>query len=176
NFALQPTSPAIDAARSEIGPLPAGDAIFPTVNQLLTSAGGVRTDPTSLPPGETPGRSDIFGGVGPLFCVEDPRKIVTLPGSGHFGFQDQGVPVLTTDPDGISGPASTIGTYNYVPINGQRDSLGYIRIDDPNVPNVGSGASPFGDVGAIEFVDLHPPKVTGVTETPTQGATPVNFY
>ena len=33
NFELQPDSPAIDAARSEIGPLPAANAIYPTVNQ-----------------------------------------------------------------------------------------------------------------------------------------------
>ena len=35
------------AARS--GPLPAGNAIFPTVNQLLNSIGGIRTDPATLP-------------------------------------------------------------------------------------------------------------------------------
>ena len=32
------------------------------------------------------------------------------------------------------------------------------------------------DIGAYQYVNLHPPEVTGVTETPTQGATPVNFY
>src|SRR5207249_4124969 len=61
NFKLKPTSPAIDAGRSEVGPLPAGDAIFPTVDQQLNSQGGIRTDPRTLPFGETPGRSDIFG-------------------------------------------------------------------------------------------------------------------
>ena len=35
-----------------------GDAIFPTVTQVLTAEGGIRTDPASLTPPATPGRSD----------------------------------------------------------------------------------------------------------------------
>ena len=41
NFELEPDSPAINAARSEIGPNAEGNAIYPTVN--LTLAGGVLT-------------------------------------------------------------------------------------------------------------------------------------
>ena len=106
NFGLQPTSAAIDAARSEIGPLPSGDMIFPTVNQQLNSIGGIRTDPTTLPFGETPGRSNICGGFG---FETDPRKIVTLPGSGSYAFQDEWVPTLSTNPSGLTGPATAAG-------------------------------------------------------------------
>ncbi len=173
NFGLQANSAAIDAARSEIGPLPAGDMIYPTVNQQLDSTGGIRTDPTTLPFGETPGRSDLFGGD---INEDDPRKIVTLPGSGSYAFQDEWVPTLSTDPSGITGPATAPGTYSYVPISGQRDSLGFIRIDDAGVPNTGFGKSPFQDIGASEYVNLHPPEVTAVTANLVNQPAPVNFY
>ena len=68
------------------------------------------------------------------------------------------------------------GTYNYTPISGQRDSLGFIRVDDPNVPNTGFGKNPFIDIGAYEYVNLHPPEVTAVTATLPGQTTPVNFY
>ena len=72
--------------------------------------------------------------------------------------------------------AAIPGTYNYTPISGQRDALGLIRIDDPSVPNTGYGKYPFFDIGAYEYVNLHPPEVTGVTATIAPGSTPVNFY
>ena len=50
NFELEPTSPAINAARSEIGPNAAANAVYPTVNLALSN--GVltetRTDPNTL--------------------------------------------------------------------------------------------------------------------------------
>jgi hypothetical protein len=174
NFDLEPTSPAIDVARSEIGPLPAGNAIYPTTN--ITMNGGVltevRTDPTTLTFPEMPGR-DIPGGG--FSQVLDPRQIVTLPGSGFFNFADEWVPALPTDPNGFSTPNQVTGTYNYAPISGQRDILGFIRTPQQG-SGPGYGSSPFMDIGAYQYVNLHPPEVTGVTETPTQGATPVNFY
>ena len=101
NFELQITSPAINASRSEIGPLPGGNAIFPTAS--LTLAGGVatltRTDPTTVGLDEEPGRDVPFGG---FEIVDDPRQIVTLPGSGFFSFPDEWEPVLSTDPSGDS--------------------------------------------------------------------------
>ncbi len=173
NFELQPTSPAIDAARSEIGPVSQANALYPAVDQLLNSLVGNRTDPASLPPNEIPGRSNEFGGLG---NVTDPRQIITLPGSGAFSFQDEWVPVLTSNPNGLSGTASNASTYNYAPINGQRDILGYIRQPTVSSPGLGFGSNPIMDIGAYQYVNLHPPEVTAVTETPTQGATPVNFY
>jgi len=175
NFDLEPTSPAIDQARSEIGPLPAGNAIFPTVDVSLN--GGVitetRTDPTTLTnPNEMPGRDLDLGGFS---FVGDPRQIVTLPGSGFFDFPDEYVPALTTDPNGYSTATQTAGTYNYAPISGQRDILGFIRSPQKG-SGPGYGSSPFMDIGAYQYVNLHPPEVTAVTETPTEGATPVNFY
>ncbi len=173
NFELQPTSPAIDAARSEMGPLPEANAIYPALNQILTPLVGNRTDPGTLPSNEVPGRSNPFGGFG---LITDPRQIVTLPGGGSFGFQDEWVPVLTSDPNGIAGTASNAATYNYAPINGQRDILGYIREPSLPPPGLGYGSNPLMDIGAYQYVNLHPPEVTAVTETPTQGAAPVNFY
>ncbi len=173
NFELEPTSPAINSARSEIGPLPEANAIFPAVD--LTLNGGVvtetRTNPNAFPPfsSEEPGRLGVDS-----FGIEDPRQIVTLPGSGFFSFPDEWTPTIT---GGFSSPNSVAGTYNYVPVEGQRDILGFIRAPQAGTPaGTGFGSNPFMDIGAYQFVDLHPPQVTGVTETLTQGATPVNFY
>ena len=177
NFELEPTSAAIDAARSEIGPIPGADAVFPTIDQLLSDVYGTRTDPATVEYPEQPGASNIAGGFG---FISDPRQILTLPGSGDFSFQDEWVPALTTSGRNSYGGPSTgtaiPGTYNYMPINGQRDPLGLIRIDDPNVPNTGYGKYPFFDIGAFEYVNLHPPEVTGVTATISTSTTPVNFY
>jgi hypothetical protein len=175
NFDLEPTSPAIDVARSEIGPLVAGNAIYPTVTQTLN--GGVltqvRTDPATLTGVEIPGRSLDFAGA--YTIIQDPRQIVTLPGSGFFNFQDEWVPALNTNPNGYSTPNQIPGTYNYMPISGQRDILGFIRTPQQG-SGPGYGSSPFMDIGAYQYVNLHPPEVTAVTQTPTQGGTPVNFY
>ncbi len=175
NFDLEPTSPAIDEARSEIGPLIAGNAIYPTTTETLN--GGVitetRTDPATLTGVEMPGRSLEFGGA--YTDIEDPRQIVTLPGSGFFAFADEWVPVLDTNPNGYSFGNQTPGTYNYEPISGQRDILGYIRTPQQG-SGPGYGSSPFMDIGAYQYVNLHPPEVTAVTQTPTDGGTPVNFY
>jgi hypothetical protein len=175
NFELKITSPAINASRSEIGPLPAGNAIFPTTSLQL--AGGVatqiRTDPATVVFPQIPGRDVPFGG---FLLINDPRQIVTLPGSGFFNFPDEWQPVLTTNPNGFTSPGSVPGTYNYAPISGQRDLLGYIRGPQAGTTGVGYGSNPFIDIGAYQYVNLHPPEVTGVTETPSQGATPVNFY
>jgi hypothetical protein len=175
NFELQATSPAINAARSEIGPLPAGNAIFPTATLSLVAgvATLIRTDPTLVPLDELPGRDIPFGY---LQTITDPRQIVTLPGSGFFSFPDEWQPVLTTDPTGFAAPGAVIGTYNYAPISGQRDLLGFIRAPQPGSTGVGYGSNPFIDDGAYQYVNLHPPEVTGVTETTSATSAPVNFY
>ena len=165
NFELQPDSAAINAARSEIGPIPGADAIYPTVDQLLSDQYGTRTDPATVPYPEQPGASNVDGGFGD---ITDPRQILTLPGSGEFSFQDEWVPALTTAANSYGGPstgAAIPGTYNYTPISGQRDALGFIRIDDPSVPITGYGKYPFFAIGAYQYVNLHPPDVTGVTAT-----------
>src|SRR5208337_4925411 len=173
NFELQPDSAAINAARSEIGPIPGADAIYPTVDQLLSDEYGTRTDPATVLPPEEPGASNVRGGFG---GITDPRQILTLPGSGEFSFQDEWVPALPGSPDSYTGPSSEPGTYSYTPISGQRDALGFIRIDDPSVPTTGYGKYPFFDIGAYQYVNLHPPDVTGVTATIGTSTTPVNFY
>ena len=62
-----------------------------------------------------------------------------------------------------------------------RDILGYIRVPDPNVPGVGFGSNPFIDIGAYQYVNLNPPKVTAVPATESSsssstGTTTVPFY
>ena len=174
NFELEPTSPAINAARSEIGPNAGANAVYPTVNLALS--GGVltltRTDPNTLTNPEEPGRIGEFA-----FAVTDPRQILTLPGSGYFSFPDEWAPIVTGGYSSASaGNFGSTGTYNYAPVTGQRDILGYIRAPQAGSTGTGYGSNPFIDIGAYQYVNLNPPEVTGVTETPTQGATPVNFY
>jgi hypothetical protein len=196
NFELQSNSPAIDAGRSEIGPLAGGNALYPDTDLSLSGGQvlGTHTDPYTLPGLEVPGKTDVFGEFGDFFFTGtittflnqdfelfDSRQIVTLPGSGYFSFPDEWVPVLTSDPSGYAGPSSSPGTYNYAPISGVRDILGYIRVPDPNVPGVGYGSNPFIDIGAYQYVNLHPPQVTAVSATEPStssatGSTTVPFY
>ncbi len=189
DFELEPNSPAIDSGRSEIGPLGSGNALYPATNLALAGgqAIGTRTDPTALPIGEVPGKSDLvgefggFNGFGINGNLFDSRQIVTLPGSGYFSFPDQWNPTLTSATGSYSGPASNAGTYDYTPVSGVRDILGYIRVPDPGAPGVGYGSNPFIDIGAYQYVNLHPPQVTAVsaTESSTASATgtaTVPFY
>jgi hypothetical protein len=189
NFELGPNSPAIDAGRSEIGPIAGGNAIYPGTNLTLSGGQvvGTRTNPSTLPGAEVPGKSDLFGEFGGFLFNElffgnyDSRQIVTLPGSGFFTFPDQWQPVLTSSTSGYSGPSSNANTYNYEPYSGVRDILGYIRVPDPSVPGVGYGSNPFIDIGAYQYVNLHPPEVTAVTatessSTSTTGSTSVPLY
>ena len=144
NFELEPNSPAIDAGRSEIGPLAGGNAIYPGTNLSLSGGQviGTRTNPYTLPNGEVPGKSDPFGEFGEFFQGGfnlqnlvigsfDPRQIVTLPGSGYFSYPDQWQPVLAGTVNGYSGPSSNADTYDYQPYSGVRDILGYIRVARP---------------------------------------------
>lgn len=168
NFQLGPNSAAIDASRSEIGPLPGGDAIYPTVTQI-TAPGPIGVVPTAVsvrtnPATGTPGRSNPSGGLG---SVTAPEKIVHLPGRSYQNrkFFDQWVPVLTSDPNGVSGPASNANTYNYAPVAGVLDGLGFQRLDDPTTPDTGFGSNTSLDIGAFEYRVFNPPKVTAVTAT-----------
>ena len=52
-------------------------------------------------------------------------------------------------------------TFVYVPITGERDQAGNLRVKDPNSPNVGFGSRPFFDLGAFEYIIQNPPVVTG---------------
>ena len=177
NFELEPTSPAINSARSEIGPNTSGNAIFPTVN--LTLNGGVVTrDPhrsrhPDLP--RTAGTTRLFGTSGASSTIIDPRRLSHCRDQASSASPTSGRP--SSPARGSSSPNSVTGTYNYAPVAGQRDILGFIRAPQAGTPpGTGFGSNPFMDIGAYQYVNLHPPEVTGVTETPTQGATPVNFY
>jgi large repetitive protein len=162
NFTLQPNSAAIDAGRSELGPAVNGDMMAPIATQLLNAQGGVRN---------TIGRTDPGGGS-PLGFVPSLTDFVTLPGDTLLNFVSEWVPALTTKAGSIGGPASNAGTYNYLPISGERDQRGNLRVDDPSVANLGAGSSPFFDIGAFEFVQTFPPHVTAVTANFTDPTSP----
>ena len=112
-----------------------------------------------------------------MFGITDPRQILTLPGSGFFSFPDEWAPVLTTNRHGYS---SRQQRHRHVQLRtGHRPARHSGLHPGPasrQPPGIGYGSNPFIDIGAYQYVNLHPPEVTAVTETPTQGATPVNFY
>ena len=141
-------------------------------------------------PASSPGKDDPFGEFGDFFEFTqflnnlgfyDSRQIVTLPGTGEFTYPDQWQPVLSGTTNGFAGPSSNADTYDYQSYSGVRDILGYIRVPDPAVPGVGYGSNPFIDIGAYQYVNLHPPEVTAVTATETSttsatGSTTIPFY
>ena len=149
NFFLRDGSAAIDAGLSELGPVAIGDSLFPIVNQVLNETGGTRN---------TIGRSSAVGGIG---AVDDPRKIVTLPGTPGRPFFDKFIAVEPGSPGSIPGPATTLAGPWFLPIGGERDQAGFLRLDDPNSPNLGFGSRPFFDIGARENRTFDPPVVTG---------------
>ncbi|MFO0910304.1 MAG: hypothetical protein U0794_18500 [Isosphaeraceae bacterium] len=170
NFQLNSDSAAIDASRSELKLFPsaAADAytseittILPVVNQVLDSRAGIRNQTNRTPD---------FGFLDPN---NPPVDQLSLTGSPNRGFVDLWYPTLASDPQGIPGPTTVPGSWIYkpalipagtqgVPGGGERDSLGYLRIDNPGKPNVGFGSRPFFDIGAYEYVPLFPPHINDV--------------
>ncbi len=166
DFSLLPGSAAIDAARSELGPSIFGNVLLPATTQQLDETVGIRN---------ITGRSNTRGGLGFATTLD----LVSLPGYGIRNFKDQFVPVLATAAGAIpSAISATQGTYYYVPISGERDAAGFLRVDTAGTPNVGFGSRPFFDIGAYEYRDLFPPHVTGVTATVSgpSAAQSVNIY
>ena len=169
-FNLLPTSDAIDSSRSEIGPLLLGTSLQPITTQYLTSITGLRRNT---------GRTNAFGFFGQIGSSGD---IISLPGFPLRDFKDQWVPAITGSAGAIPGPNTNAGgTYSYIPISGERDQGGYLRVDDPNRANVGFGSRPFFDTGASEYRQLNPPNILQVTAiistplTPT-GIAQIPFY
>lgn len=181
NFQLSPGSAAIDAARSELNlnPSTAPDwwasiitSLLPVVNQTLDGTTGIRNQTTRVPDG--------FGQLDP---TNPPTDQLTLPGYVDRGYIDLWVPTLATDSQGIPGPTTVPGSWVYkpalippgtkgVPGGGERDALGYLRVDDPSQRNTGFGSRPFFDIGAFEYRALFPPHVTDVKATVTDPANP----
>ncbi|MBX6312577.1 MAG: hypothetical protein IRY99_06610, partial [Isosphaeraceae bacterium] len=160
-YQLLGNSAAIDAARSELVPSVFGNMLLPISNQALDATGGVRN---------TIGRIIRF--PGPNFQqFPTPGDLVTLPGldPAQRGFFDQWTAMI----GGLPGPASNAGgTLTYVPMLGERDQDGFLRQDDPNVPNIGFGSRPFFDIGSHEFRQLFPPHVIGVASVVTSPTAP----
>ncbi|MDR3634850.1 MAG: Ig-like domain-containing protein [Isosphaeraceae bacterium] len=160
DFALEPNSAAIDAGRSEMsllnmtvgssfGGRPADYAtLVPLTNQVLDATGGTWNGNTRN------------AGIPSFAATQAAVSVLTLPGFTERGYVDEWEAVLPTDANAILGPASNAATFAYEAITGQRDQLGYLRQDDPNVPNVGFGSNPFFDIGAFEYRILTPPQVT----------------
>ena len=160
-------SAAIDAARSEMTliSLSANGFLSGTTSGSLVGTLIPLDDPTT---GLLNGNSRF-----PDAIQTDLPEVLTLPGFPERGFSDQYVPILPTSP--------TSATFTYAPIDGQRDALGYLRVDDPTTPNVGFGSNPFYDIGAYEYRQLTPPHVTGVTAVVTDATQPsgtrtINLY
>jgi hypothetical protein len=195
NFQLQPNSPAIDAARSELNlnpdtapqnVIPTADTsttLIPVVNQVLDVRGGIRNQTIRVP----------ITFLKQFDPANPPPDFLRLPGSTDVNQIDEWVATLPSDPQAIPGPDTVPGAWEYkpalippgtngVPGGGERDQLGFLRQDDPNVPNTGFGAKPFFDIGAFEFRPLFPPHVTGVTATvtdpnnPPTGVSTINLY
>jgi hypothetical protein len=152
NFNLQPNSPAINAARSELGPLPAGNLLAPIATQVLDASGGIRN---------TTGRNIANGGLAP-----NPPfgNVITLPGYPLRDYFDEWYAAVPGTTSAVPGPASNAATYVYVPAGGkgieaERDQRGYLILDDPNRPQVGFGSRPYFNVGAFDYRLLQPPEV-----------------
>jgi hypothetical protein len=154
NFMLQPTSDAIDASRSELGPVNWGLSLQPIATQVLDGSTGIRN---------STGRTNPAGGI---VDFSAPGDIVTLPGYPLRAYKDEWVAAKPGDPGAIPGPTSNpAGVFWYIPITGERDLRGFLRVDDPNRANVGFGSRPFFDVGGYEYRQLFPPHIVGNSMT-----------
>ena len=174
DFTILADSAAIDASRSEIGPINWGNILSPTSTQLLNSQGGIRNST-----GRLGGLTDYGFGtnveISPGVFTFIPLDIasndlVTLAGSGIRTFIDQWVAGLTPALGGsgtgvYQGTGATEGTWGYVQVEGERDQFGFLRQDEAGRANVGFGSKPFFDIGAFEYRQLFPPKIIGVTGT-----------
>ena len=174
DFTLLADSAAIDASRSEIGPINWGNIMAPISDQLLSTLGGTRNST-----GRLGGLTDYGFGTNvetspgvftfiPLNIASN--DLVTLPGSGIRTFIDQWVPGLTTSLGGtgagvFQGTGAVGGAWGYTQVEGERDQLGFLRQDEAGRANVGFGSKPFFDIGAFEFRQLFPPKIIDVTGT-----------
>ena len=172
DFNLQPGSDAIDASRSEIGPVAIGNMLNPAADQVLNATTGIRNQTGRI---NWRGGLNGFGGGG-----STNLDVVTLPGYPIRTYKDQFVPVLQGTPGSYTGTATTQGeTYAFLPIAGERDSLGFFRQDFPGKPNVGFGSRPFFDIGAYEYRQLFPPHIIDVRATiidPTSGNATIPIY
>lgn len=169
DFTLLAGSDAVDAGLSELGQVNLGRSLLPISNQLLNASGGVRN---------TTGRTVAQGALAPF---AQPGDVVTLPGFPSRTFEDQFVAVLPGTLGAVAGPSNVAGTNWYLPINGERDQIGFLRVDDPTNPRIGAGSRPFFDIGAFERRIIIPPKITDVTATFTDATAPggintVDFY
>lgn len=148
DYSLLPGSDAIDRGLSELGQVEMGISVVPRVTQALNSSGGLYNGRTANP----------SGGL----AFPRPGDVVTLPGYPERTFYDQWVAALPGTPGAVPGPATTTGNFWYMPIGGERDQLGFLRVDDPTNPRIGAGSRPFYDLGALERRIIIPPHVTGV--------------
>jgi hypothetical protein len=172
DFTLGAGADAVDRARSELGEVNLGLSLAPISDQLLSAVGGIRN---------ATGRTNSIGGIGGPGSVAGPGDIVTINGFPGRTFRDQWIPALPGTPGAVPGPATVGGTFWFLPIGGERDRNGFLRVDDPTVANLGVGSRPFFDIGAYERRIVVPPRVTGVTAIFADATSPTgvriqNFY
>ena len=172
DFRLMAGSAAIDAGRSEVGPLEIGNSLAPVTNQDFSNSGLAGTRNYN---GRLGGEFSDFP-FGDGYAFYQTTDIVALPGYSLRNYFDQWVPALAGSDGSYTGSAAAPGTFAFVPVNSQRDQSGYQRLDDPTTPNTGFGSEPFFDAGAMEYRAINPPKVTQVQVVGSPNATPSNFY
>ncbi len=186
-FELLETSAAIDAGRSEIGPVFGGNNLTPMSEFLTSTLNGVRL------PAPLTGR---LSALVPIQFEENDiandalftpslDQIVRPPGSevevdliNQLGTFTLALPVSLggTRDDVLLGTGATDATAGFVPDFGVRDQKGFLREDNPGTPNTGFGRNPFFDVGAFEFRVLDAPVVTDVTASVPGEPELVDFY
>lgn len=164
NFFLQSGSAAIDAARSELGPVNWGNMLQPISTPVYgtTGVGGIRNTV-----GRYMGLTDypFFNGT-PI----TPSDIVSGPSFNLRTFIDQWTAQLPANLGGSDvgiaiGTGSNSATWGYTQMKGERDQAGFQRVDILSQPNIGFGTRPFFDLGAFEYRELIVPKVSGVSAT-----------
>ena len=83
---------------------------------------------------------------------------------------------LTSDPAGYSAADPITGTYNYAAGHRPARYPGLHPRPEAGSPGVGYGSNPFIDIGAYQYVNLHPPEVTASPRRRPRARRPVNFY
>ena len=162
------------AARSDRSP--SGDMIFPTVRPAAQQHRRHPHRPHDPAFGETPGRATSAAASTSATSTPQDRHPAGL---GQLSpSRTSGCRPFRPTPAALTGPATAPGTYQlYVPISGQRELSASFGSMIPTSPNTGFGKSPFLDIGAFEYVNLHPPQVTARHSDPGQHQpAPVNFY
>ena len=153
--------------------MPGSNAIYPTVDQLLTNQYGTRTDPTTAAlPGRARGRQCLRRLRQYHRSSPDPH----LAGLGHLQLPGRVGAGLTTAAELLRRSLDGRGDSGNLQLHADQRPARRPGPDPDRLlrasPNVGFGKYPFLDIGAYEYVNLHPPEVSAVTATMTGQSDP----